>query len=117
MLSRNLSPEDKIRIEHMIEAAADIVDFISGKSRDDLDRERMLYLAVVRSIEVIGEAASKVSAETRQVSPQIPWRVIIAMRSRIVHAYHDINRSTVWRTAVEEVPKLLSELRALIRES
>ena len=77
----------------------------------------MLYLAVVRAIEIIGEAASKVSPETRRGAAGIPWQQIIAMRNRIVHAYQDISRTIVWRTANEEVPKLLSELRTLVAES
>ena len=111
-----MSPEDRIRVDHMIESAEMVSDFISGKNRADLDSDRMLYLAVVRAVEVIGEAASKVSPETRRGATNIPWQTIIAMRNRIVHAYQDINRTIVWRTANEEIPKLLSELRSLIDE-
>ncbi len=97
----------------MIDAAETACSFVIGRARNDLDSDRMLYLAVVRAIEIIGEAAGKVSPETRRSAPTIPWQMIIAMRNRVVHAYFDINHATVWRTATEEVPRLLSELRTL----
>ena len=98
----------------MIEAAEIACDFAAGKSKADLDSDRMLYLALVRAIEIVGEAASKVSPETRRASPTIPWQSIISMRNRIVHAYFDINRTTVWKTATEELPGLLAALRSLL---
>jgi uncharacterized protein with HEPN domain len=100
----------------MIEAAEDVCNFAAGRTQVDLDSDRMLYLALVRAIEIIGEAASKVSAETRRTAPAVPWRAIISMRNRVIHAYVDINRATVWRTATEEVPRLLPELRALLAD-
>ena len=100
----------------MIEAAENIRSFVASRAKADLDDDRMLYLALVRAIEIIGEAASKVSSETRRASSAIPWQMIVSMRNRIVHAYFDINRTTIWRTATEEVPRLLSELRALLAE-
>jgi uncharacterized protein with HEPN domain len=64
----------------------------------------------VRAIEIIGEAASRVSAEQRTVSPAVPWTAIIAMRNRLIHAYFDIDRDIVWRTVTEEIPSLRSQL-------
>ena len=91
----------------MIEAAEAIGDFVSGRARQDFDSDRMLLFAVVRAIEVIGEAAAQISDETTSLAPVIPWRAIVGMRNRIVHAYWDIDTEIVWRTAVEEIPGLL----------
>jgi uncharacterized protein with HEPN domain len=69
---------------------------------------------LVRSIEIIGEAASKVSEETRSVTPNLPWRAIIGMRNRLIHAYFDIDADILWVAATVEVPDLLKQLRVLL---
>jgi uncharacterized protein with HEPN domain len=105
--------EDRVRIGHMLDAAEEVVGFVSGRQRSDLDGDRMLLFAVVRGIEIIGEAAAKVSAETRELSPAIPWAAIISMRHRLVHGYFDVDPDIVWRTATEEVLALIPPLRDL----
>lgn len=74
----------------------------------------MLLFAVVRAIEVIGEAASRVSDETRAANPAIPWSAIVGMRNRLVHGYFDIDTEIVWKTATGEIADLLPRRRALI---
>ena len=69
--------EDRIRIRHMLDAAQEVIGFTSGRERADLDSDRMLLFTVVRGIEIIGEAATKVSVETRDLSPAIPWPALI----------------------------------------
>ena len=69
--------------------------------------------AVVRAIEVVGEAASKLSEEFRAAHPGIPWRAIVGMRNRLIHAYFDIDTQTVWETATQELPPILNQLREL----
>lgn len=108
--------EDRIRIEHMIDAAESIGQFVTGRQRSDLDVDRMLLFAVVRAIEVMGEAAAKTSQEIWLAAPQIPWRSIIVMRNRLIHGYFDINTDIVWKTATMEIPPLLPLLRALIEK-
>ena len=108
-----MRPEDRVRVLHMIEAAEAAIEFAAGRSREDLDSDRMLLLALVRAIEIIGEAASKVTEETRNAAIAIPWGLIITMRHRLAHAYFDIDKDIVWKTAVQEIPMLLSSLRAL----
>jgi len=73
----------------------------------------MLLFAIVRALEIIGEAATKVSDETRRTVVDIPWLDIIGMRNRIIHAYWDVNRTIVWNAAAKEVPALLERLRSL----
>jgi uncharacterized protein with HEPN domain len=100
----------------MIRAAETACDFVSGRTRRDLDTDQMLLFALVRAIEIIGEAASRVGAETRQVTADIPWALIVSMRNRLIHGYSDINHEVVWKTATEELPELLPKLKALIKE-
>jgi uncharacterized protein with HEPN domain len=98
----------------MIEAAESAAQFLAGRTRDDLDQDEMLLFAVVRAIEIIGEAASKISSEARTATPEIPWRAITSMRNRLIHGYADIDPEVVWVTATAEVPAVLPLLRALI---
>jgi uncharacterized protein with HEPN domain len=87
---------------------------VAGRKRGDLDGERMLLFALVRAVEIIGEAASRVTPETRSATPNIPWAAIVAMRNRLIHAYFDIDRNILWKAVTEEVPELLTLLRAIL---
>ncbi|HEY8211120.1 MAG TPA: HepT-like ribonuclease domain-containing protein [Myxococcaceae bacterium] len=100
----------------MVEAATEVAHFISGRKRSDLDADSMLLFAVVRAIEIVGEAASKVSEETRAHAPAIPWKAIVGTRNRIVHAYFDIDKDILWKAAAEEIPALAAMLRTLAGE-
>jgi uncharacterized protein with HEPN domain len=98
----------------MLEAAETVAAFISGRDRAALDQDRMLLFALVRAIEILGEAATKLSAETRLAAPDVPWSQITAMRNRSIHAYFEIDANILWRTAEEEIPALRKSLLALI---
>jgi uncharacterized protein with HEPN domain len=108
-----LPPEDRIRVIHMIEAAATARGFIVGRTRDELENDHMLAYAVVRAIEIIGEAASRVSQPTRQAANGIPWNSIVSMRNRLVHGYSAIDHEIVWGTVTNELPELIGKLKAL----
>ncbi len=105
--------EDSGRLQHMVEAAQSAIGFVSGRKRADLDQDRMLLFAVTRAIEIVGEAASKISDETRSEHRGIPWKAIIGMRNRLVHAYFDINADVLWQTVTVEIPQVLPALLAL----
>ncbi len=109
-----MQPEDRVRLLHMIEAAETALEFVSGRQRADLDSDRMLLFALVRAIEVIGEAAGQLSEGARNEAPDIPWPLIVSMRNRLIHAYFDVNHDIVWKTANDELPELLVRLRAMI---
>ena len=79
--------EDEVRLRHMLDHAREAVAMVAGKQRSDLQCERMLELALVRLIEIVGEAAAKVSAEGQERYPLIPWREVVGMRNRLVHGY------------------------------
>ena len=105
--------EDRVRLRHMVEAAQSAIEFVSGRARADLDTDRMLLFAVVRAIEIVGEAASKVSNETRAAHNATPWQAIIGMRNRLVHAYFEVDSQVVWKTVTVEIPAVLPQLQAL----
>jgi len=99
----------------MIDAADTIAAFVTGRARPDLDTDRMFLFALIRAIEIMGEAAARLSPETRAAEPTVPWALMIGMRNRVIHAYFDIDADILWRTVTEEIPKLkpiLTELAA-----
>ena len=98
----------------MLLAARDVVDFARDRTRDDLEADRQLVLSLVKSIEIIGEAAARISQETREAHPDIPWPKIIAMRNRLVHAYFEINLRRVWEVVQNDVPDLIALLEPLV---
>lgn len=89
----------------MLDATEAAQRFIQGRSRDDLDHDQMLLFALVRAIEIIGEAAAKVSDETR-MGIGLPWSAIVGMRNRLIHAYFDIDKDVLWATALQSLPQL-----------
>jgi uncharacterized protein with HEPN domain len=109
--------DDAIRLRHMLDAAREALSFIAGKSRAELDTNRMLALSLVKSVEILGGAASRVSSDCRAQYSEIPWPDIVAMRNRLIHAYFDINLDIVWHTITEELPPLVSELEKALSQS
>ena len=105
--------DDEIRLRHMQDAANEATTFAQGKKRSDLDDNRMLVLALVKDIEIIGEAAYQISQETREQLQDIPWEDIVGMRHRLVHAYFDINLDFLWQTVQEDLPGLIALLDPL----
>jgi uncharacterized protein with HEPN domain len=108
-----LRADDRVRLLHMIEACESVQRFIQGRSRLDFESDQMLLFAVVRAVEVLGEAAGNVSEDTRSACPEIPWPEITNMRNRLIHGYFDIDIDIVWNTASIEIPALLANLRRI----
>ena len=99
--------KDEIRIKHMLDAAEKATHFIQGKERSDLDSDEMLFLAEIRLIEIIGEAAASVTEDTRSKFPNVPWRQIVATRNRLIHGYFHIDPDVVWSILKEDIPLLI----------
>lgn len=106
MRCRNMSPEDVIRVRHMVEAAELAMGFANAHSRADLNTNAMLRLALTRAVEIVGEAAAKVSEQGRKEAPCIPWAAIVGMRNRLVHAYFDADNDVLWATVSKDMPPL-----------
>jgi uncharacterized protein with HEPN domain len=106
--------DDRLRLRHMLDAGREAVRFTQGKTRGDLDRDRVLALALVKLLEIVGEAASRVTAESQRADPSIPWRDIVAMRNRLIHGYFDVDLDRVWDTVTDDLPPLLAHLEAAL---
>ena len=109
-----LPESDRIRLRHMLDAAREALRYAEGRSRADLNSDTMLLRALVKCIEIVGEAASRIGTETRRLSPSIPWDQICGMRNRLIHAYFDINKDAVWKTVADDLPQLERELSEML---
>ena len=90
------------------------VQFAATLTVEEFEASRLHQLAIVKAVETIGEAASKVSDATRQAHPEIPWPRIIGMRNRLVHDYGGIRLRVVWRTVKKDIPSLAEQLRRIV---
>ena len=109
-----MNPHDRVRLQHVIDALNSAIRFAQGRQRGDLDSDEMLLFALVRAIEIAGEAASQVTAETHAQLPDLPWASMVGMRNRLVHAYFDINRDILWTTVTEAAPPLVERLKNIL---
>jgi uncharacterized protein with HEPN domain len=105
--------DDLVRLRHMLDSAMEAVELIKGKSRTDLNTNRVLSLALVRLLEIVGEAASKVTTDTRQQTPSIPWSEIISLRHRLIHGYDTINMDILWKILADDLPALIAQLNKI----
>lgn len=103
-----------ILLRHMLDAAREAHEFVRDKSREALDGDRQLQLSLIRCIEIVGEAASRLDADFRNEHPRIPWGDIIAMRNRLAHAYFDVDLDIVWSTSKEELPELILQIESML---
>jgi uncharacterized protein with HEPN domain len=101
-------------LRHMRDYATEARLFAQGRSRSDLETDRMFMLATTRLLEMMGEAATQVSAATRIQNHQIPWPSIIGLRHRLVHAYDQINLDIIWDILTNDLPPMIAALDAML---
>ena len=107
--------DDQVAVHHMLDYARTARRMAAGRARGDLDTDEMLRLALTRAIEVIGEAAARVSPAGRQSHPNIPWSQIVGARNRLIHGYDAINLDILWEIVTLDLPPLISELERVLR--
>lgn len=105
---------DLVSLRHMLDAAREAVGFATGRKRIDLEDDRMLNLSIVRLIEMVGEAAGRVSSATQQRHAQVPWSDIIGMRHRLAHGYDDVDLDIVWQVITVDLPPLIAMLETIL---
>lgn len=110
----DLPQADRIRLLHMLEAAEQAGSFSVGRARHDLENDLMYRRAVLHCIQEIGEAATRITDETRSLAPQLPWRQIVGMRHRLVHVYFRIDLDLVWEVVERDLPSLVQSLRQVL---
>jgi uncharacterized protein with HEPN domain len=106
--------EDRVRLRHMLDYSKKAVAMIKGRAREDLNRDEMLCLALTRALEVIGEAATRVSQAGQQQHGQIPWPEIVGLRNRLVHGYDSVDVDILWDIVQQDLPPLIEQLQAIL---
>ena len=106
---------DPGRLEHMLGAIDNVAQFLDGKTYDDLQSDKMLFFAVVKNIEIVGEAANYITKELQEQHPEVAWRDVISMRHVLVHGYYQINAMIAWKTATENLPALRVQIDSILK--
>ena len=101
-----MQEDDLLYVRHILDAARQLDDYVAGHTRADLDKQPMLRDSMIRQLEIIGEAAGRLSETLRGRYSDIPWADIVGMRHRLIHGYFNVNLDLVWEAAVRDVPEL-----------
>jgi len=100
----------------MIDAAEEALTFIEGNSKEESIKDRMLILSLIKEIEIIGEAASKITQPFKKKHSEIPWEIIVGTRNRLIHGYFDVNFDVIWNTVTIELPALIKQLKKILKK-
>lgn len=106
--------DDRAFLMHIRDALREVQEFIEGESYERFLENRMVQNAVMRSFEVVGEAAWRVSPEFRGAHPEVPWRLMSDFRNKLIHDYFGLDLEVIWKTATEDAPVLLAQVEGLI---
>jgi len=105
---------DTVRLRHMLDHAREAVEMARGRSRSELETDRALNLALVRLLEIVGEAAGRVSQETQSRRPEIPWQQIVGLRNRLIQGYDEVDLDILWNIVSADLPPLIAALERMI---
>ena len=108
--------DDQMSLKAMLSHAREAVELLGNASREELDRNRVVQLALTRLMEIVGEAANRVSQAMQKRSPEIPWPRIIGMRNRLVHGYDVIDFDLLWDTIIDDLPPLIAALEKIVTD-
>ena len=110
----NAGGKDTSYLWDMLDAARANCEFVKGRTYNDYDNDRMLRGGVERHLEILGEAARRVSSEYHEAHPEIPWSRIISRRNVLIHEYGEIKPARVWDVAANSIPELIGHLESLV---
>jgi uncharacterized protein with HEPN domain len=106
-------PRDKQYLQDIIEAAKLAAGYVADVTREDFYQDIEKQDAVIRRLEIIGEASRRLSEEIKAAYPDVPWRKMIGMRNIIIHEYDDVDMNVVWETAKDWLPELIEALEKI----
>ena len=108
--------EDAVRLRHMLDAARKAVSLVAGKSRPEVAADELAQLALARLLEIVGEAAGKVSPGYQASHPEIPWASMGGLRNRLAHAYFDVDLDILLDIVAKDLPPLIGQLEGLLSD-
>jgi uncharacterized protein with HEPN domain len=101
-------------LQDICQAAQKAMDFVRGTTYENFQADERTVYAVVRALEIVGEAAKRIPQDIRNRHPQVPWRSMAGIRDKLIHDYVNVNLEVVWRTATEDLPALLPMIQAVL---
>jgi uncharacterized protein with HEPN domain len=107
--------DDSVFLRHILEATEKIAAYIAGLQEEEFFRTSMAHDAVIRQLEIIGEATKNLSRDFRQAHPDVPWRDIAGTRDKLIHGYMGVDLKAVWATASDDVPSLGSYIQRVLQ--
>lgn len=110
-----MKKDDSVFLNHIVDAAKLIGEYLAGASRDGFVANRMVQDAVIRELEVIGEATKNISEDLRSKYPDIPWNKMSGMRDKLIHGYFGVDLDAVWDTATKDIPELAKRIESILR--
>lgn len=108
--------DDQVSLKDMLNHAREAVELLGHETPAGLARNRVLQLAPTRLMEIVGEAANRVSSDTQQRHAEIPWPQIIGMRNRLIHGYDVIDFDLLWDTLTDDLPPLIASLQEVVNQ-
>lgn len=109
--------DDRAFLLHIRDALREVREFVDGEDYESFLENRMAQNAVMRSFEVVGEAARRVSPAFREAHPEVPWRLMGDFRNKLIHGYFALDLEVIWKTATEDAPMLLAQIEGLVEEA
>jgi uncharacterized protein with HEPN domain len=106
--------DDSVSLRQMLDHSREALALVQGRSRGDLDRDRVVTLALCRLVEILGEAANRTSDACRKRHPDIPWRQVIGLRNRLIHGYDSIDLDVLWQILTADLPSLATRLGQIV---
>jgi uncharacterized protein with HEPN domain len=103
-------------LEDILDAANNIAQFIEGFTYEQFARDTKTAFAVIRGLEIIGEAAKQIPLSVREQHAEVPWREMSGIRDKLIHDYFGVNLLAVWKTAAEDLPNLVTIVRGMLAE-
>lgn len=112
-----MNKKDLIYIYHINDSIKKILEYCEGISEEDFIKKSLVQDAVIRKIEIIGEASSKLSKEFKSENNFIPWKNIVGMRNKLIHDYFGVDVIAVWQTVNTDIPELKGQIEIIINKS
>lgn len=104
---------DAASLRHMLDHSREVLALVQKRRRRELDEDRVLSLALVRLLEIIGEAENRISEDLRNRHPEIPWAQIISLRNRLIHGYDSVDMDILWEILQKDIPSLAAQLQKI----
>jgi uncharacterized protein with HEPN domain len=106
--------DDSVYLRHILDAIAQIESYLDGVSADQFQKTRLIQDGVLRQLEIMGEACRYLSDDIRQDHPEVPWRQIVGLRNRVIHAYFSVNTEIIWEITKDDLPSIKGNVTSIL---